>query len=85
MNLKNNISDYTESEFLNLLKIIFESDTETEEEHHLLVNHFEKITEHPSGSDLIYYPEEGKDDSPEGVLKVVKEWRATNGKPLFKN
>ncbi len=40
------------------------------------MTHFEKATEHPSGSDLIYYPEDGADDSPVGILKTVKEWRA---------
>ncbi|WP_016598339.1 bacteriocin immunity protein, partial [Yersinia pestis] len=34
--------------------------------------------------DLIYYPEDGADDSPEGILELVKKWRAENGKPGFK-
>jgi Colicin immunity protein / pyocin immunity protein. len=45
---------------------------------------FERITEHPSGSDLIYYPEPGVENFPEGIVKTVKEWRAANGKPGFK-
>ncbi|WP_225422715.1 bacteriocin immunity protein [Pseudomonas huaxiensis] len=49
-----------------------------------LLDHFEAITEHPDGSDVIYYPPEGSEDSPEGVVKRVKEWRAANGKPGFK-
>ncbi|WP_016676051.1 bacteriocin immunity protein, partial [Yersinia pestis] len=52
--------------------------------HSSWVRHFTKITEHPSGSDLIYYPEDGADDSPEGILELVKKWRAENGKPGFK-
>lgn len=84
MELKNNITDYTESEFLKLLTIICNADTASEEEQIKFVTHFEKVTEHPSGSDLIYYPEDGADDSPVGILKAVKEWRAKNGKPSFK-
>ncbi|BBV01301.1 bacteriocin immunity protein [Providencia hangzhouensis] len=84
MELKNNITDYTESEFLKLLTIICNADTASEEEQIKFVTHFEKVTEHPSGSDLIYYPEDGADDSPVGILKTVKEWRAKNGKPSFK-
>lgn len=84
MELKNNITDYTESEFLKLLTIICNADTASEEEQIKFVTHFEKVTEHPSGSDLIYYPEDGADDSPVGILKTIKEWRAKNGKPSFK-
>ncbi|MBD2784835.1 bacteriocin immunity protein [Xenorhabdus sp. DI] len=84
MKLKNSINDYTEEEFLKLLQIICDSDTETEEEHNSLIDHFEEVTEHPSGSDLIYFPKEGEDDSPAGILKTVKEWRLNNGKPGFK-
>ncbi|MBD2795723.1 bacteriocin immunity protein [Xenorhabdus sp. 18] len=84
MKLKNSINDYTEKEFLKLLQIICDSDTETEEEHNSLIDHFEEVTEHPSGSDLIYFPKEGEDDSPEGILKTVKEWQRKNGKPGFK-
>jgi hypothetical protein len=48
------------------------------------VKHFEAITEHPGRSDVIFYPKEGQEDSPEGILKEVKEWRALNNKPGFK-
>ena len=44
---------------------------------------FEALTEHPSGSDLIFYPDPEK-DGPEFVVKEVKEWRANNGKPGFR-
>lgn len=46
---------------------------------------FEKLSEHPDGSDLIYYPQDDQDDSPEGIVKEVKEWRAKNGKSGFKS
>ncbi|RMS38787.1 Colicin/pyocin immunity protein [Pseudomonas ficuserectae] len=49
-----------------------------------LVKHFVKVTEHPAQTDVIFYPEEGQEDTPEGILKTIKEWRAKNGKPGFK-
>lgn len=48
-----------------------------------LVEHFEMVTEHASGSDLIFYPEKGE-GSPEAIIENVKKWRAANGKPGFK-
>ncbi|EEQ4423135.1 bacteriocin immunity protein, partial [Escherichia coli] len=48
------------------------------------LEYFINVTEHPSGSDLIYYPEGNNDGSPEGVIKEIKEWRAANGKSGFK-
>lgn len=50
-----------------------------------MVLEFEALTEHPEGSDLIYYPRDDRDDSPEGIVKEVKEWRAANNKPGFKS
>jgi len=84
VNNKKSISDYTEQEFLALVSRIYNAEEETEEEdvNNLLV--FERLCEHPDGSDLIYYPREGREDSPEGVVKEVKEWRQANGKPGFK-
>ncbi|MBU4632719.1 bacteriocin immunity protein [Pseudomonas chlororaphis subsp. aurantiaca] len=37
-----------------------------------------------AGPDLIYYTEEGADNSPEGVTQIVKAWRAANGLSGFK-
>lgn len=82
---KKTISDYTEAEFLDFVKkICLVSDYKTEGEHTNAVLKFEELSEHPEGSDLIYYPKDGQDDSPEGIVKEVKEWRAKNGKSGFK-
>jgi len=82
---KNTISEYTETEFLDFVrKICSVSDYKTEKEHTAAVLKFENLAEHPDGSDLIYYPEDDQDDSPEGIVKIVKEWRAQNGKPGFR-
>lgn len=82
---KRHFSDFTEAEFLALLVDICEANAATEEEHSELVRCFEAISEHPAGSDLIYYPEPGADDSPEGILQTVKAWRAANGLPGFRS
>ncbi|MHA6198344.1 bacteriocin immunity protein [Pseudomonas wadenswilerensis] len=89
MERKSRLENYTESEFLRLVTIFFKNDTSlTGDEYGVyidgLIDHFEAVTEITGGSDLIYYPAEGEEDSPEGVVKRVKEWRAANGKPGFK-
>ncbi|MBS5838238.1 MAG: bacteriocin immunity protein [Pseudomonas sp.] len=50
-----------------------------------MLDEFERLTEHPAGSDLIYYPEDGADNSAEGITQTIKEWRAENGLPGFKD
>ena len=77
------ISDYTEKEFLDLVVKICTAASDTEEGS-LLVLEFERLSEHPNGSDVIFYPEKGKDYSPEGIVREVKEWRRENGKSGFK-
>ena len=78
------LSDYTEKEFLELVRKICNADAPTEEDENRLVREFKRLTEHPAGSDLIFYPEEGKDYSSEGIVREVKEWRKENGKSGFK-
>jgi phage gp45-like len=80
---KNLISDYTESEFLEFVTSICSGD-HTEEEDIKNVQKFEALSEHPDGSDLLFYPKEGREDTSEAVVQEVKEWRAANGKPGFK-
>jgi len=85
--LKASISEYTEAEFVALLQELAKEDEEAENDDRadLLLSHFETISEHPAGSDLIYYPEPGADNSPEGVMQSVKNWRAAQGLPGFKD
>jgi hypothetical protein len=84
---KRKISAYTETEFVALLQEIAKEDEEAENDDRadLLLAHFETISEHPAGSDLIYYPEPGADNSPAGVMQSVREWRAAQGLPGFKD
>lgn len=79
------ISDYTEKEFLDFVRNLFDVSNTTETEDIKNILEFKRLTEHPDGSDLIYYPSEDREDSPEGVVQEVKEWRQANGKPGFKD
>ncbi|MDY4314990.1 bacteriocin immunity protein [Pectobacterium actinidiae] len=83
MELKRSISDYTEAEFKKIIEAIIncEGDEKVQDNN---LEHFVSVTEHPSGSDLIYYPEDNNNGSPEAIIKEIKEWRAKNGKFGFK-
>lgn len=82
---KQNFSDYTEGEFLDFVRKICNAEGATEKENDKLVEEFERLTEHPDGSDLIFYPCDDREDSPEGIVQEVKEWRKANGKPGFRD
>lgn len=89
MILKERLEDYTEAEFLMLIKELYQNlanvdSNELERRRDDIVSNFRKLTEHPDGADVIYYPPEGADTSPQGVVNRVKAWRAANGKPGFK-
>jgi len=84
--MKASFSDYTEDQFIRLIEqILIEDASETDELADKLLLHFRKIVGHPSGMDLIYHPERGADDSPEGIAETVKQWREANGLPGFKS
>jgi hypothetical protein len=85
VNLKNSINEYSEDEFLQLLQKICKADATSESELDALVDHFEDITEHPDGSDLIYYPDNPADATPERIVEIVKRWRTSQGLPCFKD
>lgn len=78
------IQDIAEADFLELVRKICVVDYKTEYQHTQAVMTFERLSEHPDGSDLIYYPKPNADDSPEGIVREVKRWRAANGKAGFK-
>lgn len=82
MDLKSNLADYTKHEFKALIGAI--DDAGTEEERGKLVEHFNKIVPHPAGSDLLFYPEDGADDSPEGIVQIIEDYCASKGLPSFK-
>ena len=89
MNDKKTIQDYTEQEFLEFLQKFDEDGGREGDEYanyiHSLVEHFAQVVEHPAGTDIIFYPEPGTEESPEGWLAVIKAWMVENNKPGFKS
>ncbi|KUI97529.1 bacteriocin immunity protein [Vibrio sp. MEBiC08052] len=83
--MEKNITSYTQDEFLSLVRRISIDDYPTEQEHIDAVLLFEKLTEHPDGSDLFYYPDDPADATPERIVEIVKQWRMSQGLPCFKD
>ncbi|WP_028631495.1 bacteriocin immunity protein [Pseudomonas parafulva] len=87
--MNDKIADYTEREFYTLVYGIYHADPvlyPSDRAHTNGIIKFERLSEHPSGSDLIYYPGEvGIVDSPQAVVDEVKRWRQEQGLPGFKD
>ena len=85
--MKKIISDYTEAQFASFIQdtLVANSSGASDEVMADLLDQFCEIADHPAGTDLIYYPEEGADNSAEGITQTVKTWRAANGLPGFKD
>jgi hypothetical protein len=81
---KNSLSEYTEHEFTQFVELICDNEL-SESDEDKLVSHFSKIVDHPSGTDLIFWPKNGQEDSPEGIVAEVKRWRISQGLPSFKD
>lgn len=84
MNSKKTYDQYTESEFLGLINKLFLGQYSSEEELDSIVHEIVDTSEHPNGTDILFYPEQGIENTPEGILFSIKEWREANGKPGFK-
>ncbi|EKP5434740.1 bacteriocin immunity protein [Salmonella enterica] len=82
---KKTLSDYTENEFADFITKIRKVQFPSEKAHSEAVYEFAQLTEHPEGWDLIYHPKPGADNSTQGIIEIIKKWRAENGKPGFKN
>ncbi|MBF6033941.1 bacteriocin immunity protein [Pseudomonas sp. P155] len=74
----------SEKEFLDFVWKIYQSEYATEKQQIAAVMEYERLSEHPAGSDLLYYPEPGK-EGPERVVLEIKNWRKANGKSGFKD
>ncbi|TBW44492.1 bacteriocin immunity protein [Marinobacter halodurans] len=66
------IQNHTEKEFKKLVEDICSANTRNELEHIALVRLFCRLTQHPDGSDLIYYPDDEADASPERISRPCK-------------
>jgi len=78
------IEDLTREEFLSLVREIFNV-SKNREIHDELIDQFEDISQHPSGSDLFFYPDNPEDSTPERIVEIVEQWRAQNGLSGFKS
>lgn len=78
-----NISELSRNDFIKLIAEIISAEGGESHQDELL-EQFIDLSEHPSGSDLIYYPESGEQATPEAIADEVQEWRKANGKPGFR-
>ncbi|MDE1186591.1 MAG: bacteriocin immunity protein [Pantoea sp.] len=83
MELKNKYEDYTEAEFTQLVTEIFTVEGSEAYQDELLEN-FIAVSEHPNGSDLIYYNQD-ENITPRKVVEEIKNWRADNNKSSFRS
>jgi hypothetical protein len=83
MKSKTALIDYTEQEFIALIHSI--ENAEGDEEVGELLEHFNNLVPHPAGSDLLFYPETGADDSPGGVIRTIKDYCSSKGLVSFKD
>ncbi len=84
MGMGKEITDFSEADFLAFVEGIYQDTYPSENAHMAAVAEFETLCEHPSGSDLLYYPEEGK-SGPLAIIQEIKEWCKANGKPGFRD
>jgi len=84
MQLKHKFEEYSEAEFVALVKDIFDVHGSESYQDSLLEN-FSRVTGHPSGTDLIFYPEGDNPVTPESVVTEIKQWRTSVGKTLFRS
>jgi hypothetical protein len=82
ISLNSSITKYSKDEFLRLIEEIC-SATGSEEYQDELLENFILVSEHPAGSDLIYYPESGN-ATPREILETLIAWRRSNGLPSFR-
>lgn len=79
------LEDFTEGELFSFITKISTVNYPSEAAHNEAVYEFARITEYPDGWDIIYHPEPGADNSTQGIINTLKEWRAANGKSGFKS
>lgn len=84
MNIKNSLSEYSKAELIELINAI-KNDEGSINYQLALAMHFKKLVQHPAVSDLIFFPENGADDSAKGICRTIKVHCLTNGLRVFKD
>lgn len=78
---KKSLHEFTRAEFLQFVgDIVNVVDPPNND---LWVEHFIAVVPHPAGSDLIYWPEPGADDSPAGIVAEIERDCGERGLPCF--
>lgn len=86
MELKATLQEYTQPEFLALVEMIWAVDV-SKQDHDILITHFDQVSGHPKGADLIFQPYDEFDASRYSAGNVVlflKHWHNRQGKTAFK-
>jgi hypothetical protein len=84
MELKSLLKEYTASEFQSLVRRIWAVDL-PKRDHDRLINHFDRIVGHPKGADLLFYSDdEYISNSPELIVRHVRDWHHKHGVEAFK-
>ena len=82
---KLSLSEFSKSEFTEFVSNISSEKAKDEAQSDAWLEHFIAIAPHPAKSDLIYWPEEGADDSPEGIVAEIERYCRENDLPCFKD
>jgi len=88
MELKSTLQDYTQAEFTQLLNKIRNVDA-SNHEHNSLIDHFDRIIQHPRGADLIFYRDKKNEtlglDEVSDIVYLVKQWHNDRGQLAYKD
>lgn len=86
MSADDKIQSYTEQEFIHFIKQVTDfKNMRSEQQSNELTIKFQRICPHPAGAALIFWPESEGLDSPENIVRIIREWCETNGEPGFKS
>lgn len=80
---KEKLDQFSKTEFLNFVRAISQVQTKNDDELDSWVRHFDKVSLHPAGRDLIFWPEEGADSSPEGIVSEIERHCRETNLPCF--
>lgn len=91
--MRESISDYTESEFAEIMSEFYPeqvakkllSNTELEKYLDKLLDKIIYLVGSVTVSDFIYYPNTPEEDNPESVVKEIKKLRKSQGLALFRD
>lgn len=84
-NHKSSLSDFTCSEFISFVEDVSDSRGRTEAEDDAMVAEFDRLVPNPRKNGLLFWPDEGADDSSQGIALEIERYCIENGLPAFKD